>query len=77
MSKKLFWFRRQTEPDPSTPKLALRFTGKVEIYRSPIPFDDQTLLIATVDSVEVAQKMVELANETYLTQEGANNVRGT
>lgn len=68
MNQKLYWFRRQTEPDPTTPKHALRYTGKAEIFRSPIPFDDTTRLIAVVDSVEVAVKMIELANETFETE---------
>lgn len=62
---KLFWYRRETEPDPTTPLNALRYTGKVEIFRSPTPWRDQTELVTVVDSLEVAMKMVELANETF------------
>lgn len=60
---KRYWFRRQTEPDPTTPKHALRYTGRVEIFRSPYGLEELTELVATVDSVEVAVKMVELAND--------------
>jgi hypothetical protein len=60
---KRFWFRRETEPDPTTPKHALRYTGRAEIFRSPTEADGVTELIAIVDSVEAAVKMVELANE--------------
>jgi hypothetical protein len=60
---KRYWFRRETEPDPTTPKHALRYTGRAEIFRSALEHDDTTELIAIVDSVEVAMKMVELANE--------------
>lgn len=60
---KLFWFRREMEPDPTTPRAAMRFTGRAEIFRSPTPESDTTVLVGIVDSIEVAQKMVELANE--------------
>ena len=60
---KRYWFRRETEPDPTTPKHALRYTGRAEIFRSPMEVDGITELIVIVDSVEVATKMVELANE--------------
>jgi len=60
---KRYWFRRETEPDPTTPKHALRFTGRAEIFRSALGHDGITELVAIVDSPEVAMKMVELANE--------------
>ena len=60
---KRYWFRRETEPDPTTPKPVLRYTGRAEIFRSPMEADGTTELIAIVDSPEVAMKMVELANE--------------
>ena len=66
---KVFWFRRETEPDPTTPKAALRYTGKVSIWKSADTKLGKTELVATVDSVAVAQKMVELANETYIDKE--------
>lgn len=76
MAMKPYWLRRETEPDPSTPKNALRYTGRVEIYRSafsgPDPFEadaDKTVLVAIVDSFEVAQKMVALANDQYMIDE--------
>ena len=60
---KRYWFRRETEPDPTTPKYTLRYTGRAELFRSPTEVDGVTELITIVDSVEVAMKMVELANE--------------
>ena len=60
---KRYWFRRQTEPDPTTPKHALRYTGRAEIFRTGLETGQPTELVAIVDSAEVARKMVELANE--------------
>ena len=60
---KRYWFRRETEPDPTTPKPVLRYTGRAEIFRSPNEVDGHTEFVAIVDSVEMARQMIALANE--------------
>jgi hypothetical protein len=60
---KRYWFRRETEPDPTTPKHALRYTGRAEIFRSALGHDGTTELVVVVDSVEAAKQMVALAND--------------
>lgn len=63
---KRYWFRREVEPDPSTPKhalRALRYTGRAEIFRTSMEPGQATELVVVVDSVEAAKQMVALAND--------------
>jgi hypothetical protein len=60
---KRYWFRRETEPDPTTHKHALRYTGRAEIFRSSMEPGQATELVVVVDSVEAAKQMVALAND--------------